>query len=279
MVYSAISNDASTVSQFTRRKKIIITTGGTSTPTDYQVKLTIAYESEMEASFSDVRFNTKAGAYIDMWQKSHTDSATADIWIELSDAITDPGSDYIWMYYGNASLSDGGVGTDTFLQYMGAVSSTTLGALNITAPYVYEGEGRQTTLDHNILLGTSNTNDVSDDGTFIQTHYSNNLRYIYSGDEGSYTTKSEAPYITTDIYYSFKIINTGSAVTGFIDDNQIGIGDINTNLPNESMGILFLIGKGTGDMKWSFVRKYIANEPTASYGTAQNQRRIPQFIG
>ena len=40
MVYSAKSDDSNTVSQFTRRMPIKITTNGTSTPTNYQQKLT-----------------------------------------------------------------------------------------------------------------------------------------------------------------------------------------------------------------------------------------------
>ena len=117
MVYTALSDDISTLSQFTRRRAITITTGGTSTPVNYQVKLTITYESEMQADFDDLRFNTKAGTYIDYWIESYTALRSAIIWVELPDAITDPGSDYIWMYYGNTSLSDGGVGTDTFLSH------------------------------------------------------------------------------------------------------------------------------------------------------------------
>ena len=117
MVYSAKSDDSDTISQFTRRKAIKITTGGTSPPADYQVKVTIAFEPGMQSLFQDIRFNTKAGVYIDYWIESKVDSDTADVWVELPNAITDPGSDTIWMYYGNAALSDGGVGDDTFEFY------------------------------------------------------------------------------------------------------------------------------------------------------------------
>lgn len=115
MVYLALSDDSSTESQFTRRKKITITTSGTSTPVGYQIKFTIDFESEMQADFEDIRFNTQAGEYIDYWVESYTASTTAIVWVELPDAITDPGSDYIWMYYGNISLSDGSDVGDTFV--------------------------------------------------------------------------------------------------------------------------------------------------------------------
>ncbi|MCK4919255.1 MAG: DUF2341 domain-containing protein, partial [Candidatus Pacebacteria bacterium] len=99
-VYTAKS-DISTDSQFTNRKLITITTTGTSTPVNYQVKVTVPYDSDMQTDFQDVRFNTTAGTYIDYWIESSTTSTTADIWLELPDAIADPGSDDIYMYYGN----------------------------------------------------------------------------------------------------------------------------------------------------------------------------------
>jgi len=115
MVYSAKSDVAGTISQFTRRKNITINTNGTSTPAAYQIKLTIAYEPAMQSTFADIRFNTMGNVYIDYWIESFTASTTATVWLELPDAITDPGSDSIWMYYGNAAVSDGGSGNNTFL--------------------------------------------------------------------------------------------------------------------------------------------------------------------
>ena len=117
MVYSAKSDDSNTISNFTRRKAITITTGGTSTPADYQVKLAITFEPGMQADFEDIRFNTRVSEYINYWIESYVASTSAVVWVELPDAITDPGSDDIWMYYGNADVSDGGVGADTFLSH------------------------------------------------------------------------------------------------------------------------------------------------------------------
>ena len=119
MPYSAKSDDSGTINQFTRRKEVIITTGGTSTPADYQVKLTITYESEMQADFDDLRFNTLSGGYIDYWIESYTASTTATVWVELPDAITHPGNDSIYMFYGNTSLQSESNGTDTFVFFEG----------------------------------------------------------------------------------------------------------------------------------------------------------------
>ena len=113
--FTALVDDALTTGQFSHKKEITITANGTSTPANYQVKVTVAHANGiMQASFEDIRFNTKAGGYIDYWIESHTDNTTADIWLELPDAITDPGSDTINMFYGNNGLSDGKEGYDTF---------------------------------------------------------------------------------------------------------------------------------------------------------------------
>lgn len=114
MVYSGKSASV-TVSQFTRKKILTETTNGTNVPTDYQSKLTITYESEMQSDFADIRFNTTSGVYIDYWIERYTASTSAIVWIKLPDAITDPGSYTILMYYGNAELSDGGIIKDTMI--------------------------------------------------------------------------------------------------------------------------------------------------------------------
>jgi len=117
-IYTAKS-DINTDSQFTNRKLITITTTGTSTPVNYQVKVTVPYDSNMQIDFQDVRFNTTDGTYIDYWIESSTTSTTADIWIELPDAITDPGSDDIYMYYGNGVLNDSGDRSTVFISAIG----------------------------------------------------------------------------------------------------------------------------------------------------------------
>ncbi len=111
MVYSALS-DSTTTSQFTRRKKIHINSSVDGALTAFQIKLTIVYETVMQADFEDVRFSELDGSYIYHWLESKTDSTTADIWIK-TDVPTSGGKD-IYILYGNISLSDGADGENTF---------------------------------------------------------------------------------------------------------------------------------------------------------------------
>lgn len=275
MVYSALSDDTSTVSQFTRRKKITITTGGTSTPADYQVKLTIVYEPEMEASFADVRFNTKARAYIDMWQESHTDSTTADIWVELSDAITDPGSDYIWMYYGN-SLSDASNGADTFLQYQGS-TSTDFKLANIAGSSDMKMRIKYTKGDNtNEYIAASNSAALGTDDSMYMGLNPGYIGACTCFNEGSFTQEVAAGSGATTNTYDF-LLDVGTNVKYYRDD--VLLKTFTTNLPNENMGMKLQNIGTNGEWVWGFLAKYIVNEPTSSYGIAQHQRRIPQFIG
>ena len=315
MVYSAILDDTSTVSQFTRRKKITITTDGTSTPVNYQVKLTITYEPGMEVSFADVRFNTKTGTYIDMWQESHTDSTTADIWIELPDTITDPGSDYIWMYYGNDSLSDGGNLDDTFLfgddfpgstldgakwnEWVSAGSySVSSGILQVTgAAAGWEIIGAKTQFSPNVILefyGKFDEQDITgisiDDRSATGSHAGTGVdgaQYSYdSGDGGKLyrtiretTDTNNSRTSTLSSYTNLKMVWLSGSVAFY--ENNVLKDTISTNVPADDCGAQVQAYGSTSDvfLDWVMVRVYIANEPTLSYGIAQHQRKTPIFIG
>ena len=111
MVYSALS-DSTTTSQFTRRKKIHINSSADGALTAFQTKLTIAYETVMQADFDDIRFSELDGSYIYHWLESKTDSTTADIWIK-TDVPVSGGKD-IYIFYGNSLLTDGTDGENTF---------------------------------------------------------------------------------------------------------------------------------------------------------------------
>ena len=280
MVYSALSN-STTRSQFTRRKGITITTDGTSTPVNYQVKLTITHEAEMQADFDDIRFNTRAGGYIDYWVESYVASTSAVVWVELPDAVTDPGSDYIWMYHGNSELSDGSNGADTFVQYHGAASTNYHDTNIINGVFKYKSKFRTTTSGaHNHLIGIADRVDphVAGDGYTFQSHYNDDLVRTRSYDEGNTSVVGEAPALTQNTWYIIDLVYDGTNLYGYVDDNQIST-YVSSNIPDEACG-LFLNNLGnTGEQEYSFVHKYIANEPTPSYGTTQHQRRTPQFIG
>lgn len=307
MVYSAKSDSAGTVSQFTRRKKITITTAGTSTPALYQVMTTIAYELEMQADFQDVRFNTKAGTYIDYWIESHTASSTAAVWLELPDAIADPGSDYVWMYYGNSRLSDGSNGTNTFDffdDFSGDLSKWTLTKTPPGSVSIVGGEAK--------ITGNTawNTNGMTSNYTVIRpaiiewkTRPSANLSASLEGYGPQPLNHASGLYFHRDYYASLSLrraLDGSFTAAGALGSYTLTTQTVKFILKPTAGYTIFWDGTqkednavwATDGRKIAFsmystlsfyvddvrVRKYIVNEPTPSYGTAQHQRRVPAFL-
>ena len=309
MVYSAKSDATGTISQFTRRKDIKITTGGTSTPANYQVKVTVAYAPEMQTSFQDIRFNTKNQVYIDYWIESFTASTTATVWIELPDAITDPGSDSIWMYYGNPSAASASNGITTFIKFndgflgdgwVSSGASIVDGMIRIAAGtnnyfsssdtipnnvvLEYSMNDSQTLANLAEMLGFVSTNTDFVVGT------SRGVFFQHSGptpDEYTeYANPTENPVRirTPDLTLTkMKIIWTDSGTTTKFYVNNTQYTSPSLGFPSDTSLYLYFGGINTNDqVAFSvdniIVRKYIANEPTATLGTAQHQRRIPTFL-
>jgi len=310
MAYSAKSDAAGTINQFTRRKDIKITTGGTSTPVNYQVKVTVAYEPEMQSLFQDIRFNTKTGVYIDYWIESSVESDTADVWLELPDAIADPGSDTIRMYYGNAAASDGGNGNNTFIQFN---SGSTFDGTTEIIPGSYSaptwsiednawkvtGNGRyasvrffNNTVGNNYILEANIK-------SFVETGVGNTQYGLKFDDSLATDEWGFARWLEVDDMFS--IIKTGgvdvsaagSISTGWNkwkftkNNNDLALfyNDVlkvsTTDTTDGSyVGTYFLVYDTNNTVWYSNirVRKYIANEPTAAVGTAQHQRRVPIFL-
>lgn len=324
MPYSALSDDISTSSQFTRRKNITITTGGTSTPVNYQVKLTISYEPEMQADFNDIRFNTKTGTYIDYWIETYTTSTVATVWIELPGAIANPGSDIILMYYGNPGLSDGGDVGNTMVfgddfndasldtskwtkTEVGAATISESGGVLTAYSGIELGNHSYVLSDVNISTGTiievnaalpSNNGSyeeagigawylsVSDDSIiFLDASVVNINWYLNSRKDGGNGTATQVA--GDDSYHDFKIIWESTQIRWYIDNvlKKTESNSLYIPLDATPFGFGSQFGSGVGGdegygyLNIIFVRKYIANEPTASYGTTQHQRIIPQFIG
>ena len=261
---------------FSTRKPITITTNGTSTPTGSQVLLNISYESEMQADFNDTRFTNSSHVEIPYWIESKVDSSYALVWVNLSDAITDPGSDTIWMYYGNAGLSDGGDGDDTFSQYHGIASSSFLDSLIITPNnIVIEIMGKiPSTGNNNVWWGLGKVQaDNPSDGLIMKMYdwgsNPNASCYSFAYDNGATTVRYTDHFLAENTYYRMTIKRFNTEAHYYFDNVEF-MTAITTNLPDENIGLGMNANSGTGYQEWSFIRKYIDNEPTPSYGTAQH---------
>jgi hypothetical protein len=95
------------------RKKPITITGSGSQETNYQVKVDVTYDSDMQADFDDIRFADSDGATeIDHWRESYTPSTSAVFWVEVPTIPT--GGTTIYMYYGNSTASSASSLANTF---------------------------------------------------------------------------------------------------------------------------------------------------------------------
>ena len=89
-----------TVSDWTRMKPIALTNNEGSEITDYQIYLTIDYDSDMQEDYDDLRFKHQndADTWLDYWIESF-DSSNAYIWVEIPTVPT--GQSLLYIFYGN----------------------------------------------------------------------------------------------------------------------------------------------------------------------------------
>jgi hypothetical protein len=113
---------------WTKRKVVTIdNTGNSSTLTNYQVQVSVTYDSDMQADFDDIRFTDNDGTtLIDHWLETKTDSTSATFWVEVP-SIPASSNKTIYMYYGNSGASTASVFSGVFSQ--GSDFSSNFGTL------------------------------------------------------------------------------------------------------------------------------------------------------
>jgi len=89
-------------------------TGNSNALTNYQVSVTVTYDSDMQIDFDDIRFTDNDGkTLVDYWLESKTDSTTAKFWVEVP-SIAASGTKTIFVYYGNPTADSISNGDNTF---------------------------------------------------------------------------------------------------------------------------------------------------------------------
>jgi len=269
------SEYASFLAGYSKRKSITVSNSG-STLTNYQMKFTVYRSTGTDSGFNvyvgtncqddyeDIRFTNSTNTVLDYWIESY-DASSAVIWVE-ADSLNS-GNATLNLYYGNTGATSASSGTNTFIQWHGAASSVFTDSPVISGAFVYEGRGRVNSAGYSVFWGVRyNTDNIA-----IQVLGASPYRKIRTSNNGTLSELTESGTLTYGTYYSFKIINTGTEVTGYIDENQIDVSSITTNLPDESMGLWLAIYGGGPDQQWSFIRKYTATEPTvSSWGTEES---------
>jgi hypothetical protein len=100
---------------WSRRAPVTITNTG-SAQTDYQVRVDVTYDSDMQADFDDIRFvDSDDATPLAYCSESYIDSASAVFWVNISSIPS--GSKIIYMYYGNATVGNACDGDATFPFY------------------------------------------------------------------------------------------------------------------------------------------------------------------
>jgi hypothetical protein len=226
----------------------------------------VAYDGDMQSDFDDLRFTQADGTtLIDAWLEEKTDSTSAIVWVEFPTTPANTVTEDYYMYYGNAG---GNVwnGTNTFLQYHGATTTTFMDSAIVSPTNVaYEGKIKRIGVS-NILWGLSNHATLGDDDLLIQSYTGGNDRRIMCANEGTRSTKIESPALPSNIWVKALITNDGTTVYGYIDSNEINTGGLTTNLPNENLGLYFWEVSGSGEQEYSFARKYVINPATYGFG-------------
>ena len=121
-------------------KRQPITINSASALTDYQVKLTIAYDSDMQPDFDDLCFTSADGTTeLSYWLESKTDSTTAIVWVKVPSLVS--GDNTLYMYYANASATTASNGDNTFEffdDFLGSSLDTNKWTFYMCSPVVNE---------------------------------------------------------------------------------------------------------------------------------------------
>ncbi len=95
------------------KRKLIAISNSESSLSDYQIKLEIDYDSDMQPDFDDLRFATTDNVVLNYWLESKTDSSSAKVWVRVPNIPT--GLSSFYMYYNNSEASSASNGDNTFV--------------------------------------------------------------------------------------------------------------------------------------------------------------------
>ena len=99
---------------WSKRKRVVLTNADATQYTNAVAKITVAYDSDMQTDFDDLRFTTASGTVLlNHWRETYTASTNAVVWVQVP-TTTASADTSVYMYYGNSGAVDGSVGTTTF---------------------------------------------------------------------------------------------------------------------------------------------------------------------
>lgn len=287
------------------RKPVVLTGGSSGAQTDYQLKLLVPYDSNMQNDFSDIRFTTSDGTLINAWLEDKTIGVSADIWVEFPTTPANGYTENYYVYYGNSgagsvwdcqatmldgddfvgsslntdiwdqqdcdtSVSDSELTINNFL--VADFSGGILGKIIVGPSAITEIRLKNTIANSLAQYGLSNNADVRvDDSNTIYTDYNTNDQGMQL-NEGIYMMTSATSW-ATNTYYKYKIVHNGTNVRYYRDGVEYANSPVTSNVPNDPM-YMNISGHSSYSptlvVDWIFTHKYVANPPSYIFGSEEN---------
>ena len=287
------------VDEYAKRQPITINSA--SALTDYQVKLTVAYDTDMQPDFDDLRFTSSDGTTeLSYWLESKTDSTTATIWVKIPSLAS--GDNTIYMYYANASATTASNGDNTFefFDHFDTLPSTTkwdivgtpaqgssVVSIGGTTGSGYKRIQSKATFGTNTairVLGIVSDNiSLSDaEGFGYDTGSLNTIAMFLCGYPTANTlnayTYSASNYEGVNLgtsdsnkWFVWDIMrNSTTNVIFKKDGNIVATNSIHIPLLNSEVEIVSYRDDRWASADWILVRKYIFVEPVPSFGAEQS---------
>jgi hypothetical protein len=99
---------------WTKKVPITITNNVAAILTDYQIRIPVKYDADMNSDFSDIRFTANSGQLLPYWLETKIDGLSAVFWVKM-DKIPSSGTANLNMYFGNPVAASASNGENTFI--------------------------------------------------------------------------------------------------------------------------------------------------------------------
>lgn len=298
-------------------KEITLTRIGSTTLTDYQVRIEVDYEADMSLDYSNLRFVTPEGNTMPHWVETY-DATRAIVWVKVPSITT---SSTIYLLYGGAScVKDTWEAYDVFIYYDEMDSIATWGVIDggAVSASSYDGESvviKQTECDPNggwKSIGTSIDNfrlitreqrtSAASNGSCALNRYglenssfdgynitrsatgaaSAAFGYERRTSGTAYNSNTSNFYHPMDTWFRTELIHdeSGNNIAVIYDDQGTEIGSISGSITQNYTGFDRITLRGGQDYYVDFmaVAQYDEFHPTVSIGSEQ-QAPLPLVEG
>lgn len=308
-----LSGDTPTVdaSSLPFRQDINLTVSSGTTSSNYQVRLNVSYDSDMQTDFDDARFLDNDGTTtLSYWLEQKSNSGWAVFWVKVNDTISTSGTTIV-MRYGNNSIGSASNGENTFLLYdnfddfslnssmwenywnygAGCSVSTESGTTLTLTTTSGAGCGLRSSVwsvpvsfTANVSftdmydyfgfgIGANPTASANCKGIFIRTSILYGSETDSSGNYQQY--EIENPYAAGHHYASVKKGSAGES-NYYLSNVRIN-GSYAKNDTANSNFVMVVYHLGSMIVDYVFVHNYHDPEPTASFGSEQGGNDAPSI--